>query len=886
EIQYFEGVEKYLPFLYEETSSVLDYLPKDCIVIIDEPEETKQSAQRYFEQQQAYMDHLVTHQMIIEPPSPYFKRPKEILNRDGVKIELVSIGEVPGNRVGFKASPIQPMIGRIEQLRAIIGDYAGLGIKIVISLHDEDQLVRMADMLSGWNIRYSIGAEIGEAVNLVIGNLSGGFVSPGIGLAVISFSDIFGRQSGSRKVRGSSGGGRAISDIADLKIGDYVVHSSHGIAIYGGLTRREVAGIARDYAVLEYAGSDRLFVPTDQLDRITRYIGAVGEEPTISRLGGSEWLKAKRKAKASVKRVAYDLLSLYAERAKATGFSFSPDSPWQKELEDSFPYEETPDQLVAIGDVKVDMEGAKPMDRLICGDVGYGKTEVAVRATFKAVMDGKQVLVLVPTTILAQQHFTTFSERLAQFPVHVDMVSRFKSRAHQKEIVARFNSGDIDVLIGTHRLLQNDVKPLNLGLVIIDEEQRFGVNDKEKMRNFKKSVDVLTLSATPIPRTLQISLAGVRDMSVIETPPEDRQPIITHVGRYNEEMMIQAIRRELGRGGQVYYVHNRVETISRVATRIKTLIPEARVAVAHGQMSEHQLEKVMLDFLKGEHDVLVCTTIIESGIDIPSVNTLIVDRAEHLGLAQLYQLRGRVGRSGRRAYAYFFFSYQALLTPQAFERLKTISDFTELGSGVKIALRDLEIRGAGNLLGSEQSGHMSAVGFDLYCQMLREAIEELEGKPVIDPLEIKIDLPVNAYLPDTYIAEESLRIEAYKRVILARDTSGVDDIMDELADRYGIPPDPVVALLGIAKIRLLARSLGITDISYQSGTIRVSPISLARQQEMILAESYENLFFKTERQYVLLTGVKSIEIVAFLLALFNDIMGALDSGVKISQKAR
>jgi len=884
-MQYFEGIEKYLPFLYEETSNILDYLPKGCVLVIDEPEETEQSAERYFEQQQSYIDHLATHHVIPAVPVEYFKHPKEILGKDGARIELTSIGQTTKGSINFQASPVQPMVGKIEQLKDVIEGCTRLGLKTVISLHDEDQLSRMAGILSDWKISYSTNESFKEQVALIVGKIDSGFISPDFGLAIISFSDIFGRHSGQRKIQ-SRGSTRALADIADLKPGDYVVHSAHGIATYGGLKRREVAGIVRDYAVLEYAGSDRLFVPTDQLDRITRYIGAAGEMPSISRLGSSEWLKAKRKAKASAKKVAYDLLSLYAERAKARGISFSPDSPWQKELEDSFPYEETSDQLVAIDDVKKDMENVKPMDRLICGDVGYGKTEVAVRAAFKAMTDSKQVLVLVPTTILAQQHFVTFSERLSPFPVNVDMVSRFKPRARQREIVERFNEGEVDILIGTHRLLQSDVKPFNLGLVIIDEEQRFGVNDKEKIRNFKKSVDVLTLSATPIPRTLQMSLAGLRDMSLIETPPENRHPIVTHVGRYDEEMMIQAVRREIGRGGQVYYVHNRVETINRVAVRIATLMPEARVAVAHGQMSENQLEKIMLAFLKKEYDVLVCTTIIESGIDIPSANTLIVDRVESLGLAQLYQLRGRVGRSDRRAYAYFFFSPQKLLTTQAFERLKTISDFTELGSGVKIALRDLEIRGAGNLLGAEQSGYMSAVGFDLYCQMLREAIEELEGKPAVDPLEIKIDLPVNAYLPDTYIAEESLRIEAYKKIILSHDVLGLEQIMFELKDRYGALPDPVIRLLDIAKIRLLARGLGITEISHQNGKIKISYIRLAKHQEVSLTRSYKNLTFRSERGYLLVTKLEGIEIIPFLLALFSDIMSALDTGVRISQKAR
>jgi len=880
DLQYFEGIDKYLPFFYETTSTVLDYLPADAILVVDEPEEISQVAKQHYIHQQSYMEHLVEHSALVNPPQPYFKKPEDILDKREM-IELTSIGSVkPG--ASFKASPIQPLAGKVELLRDVINDYMAQGTRVFLSMESEAQLEKMAKMLEESDILYSLENRNGSmGVGLTIGDIKSGFFSADMGLAVISSTDIFGRKNIKRKEQVISKG-RAINDVADLKIGDYVVHSIHGIAIYAGLQRREVAGVVRDYALLEYAGSDRLFVPIDQLDRITRYIGVAGETPTVSRLGSSEWLKAKKKAKASVKKVAYDLLSLYATRAKAKGVAFSPDSPWQKELEDSFAYEETPDQLSVIEDVKRDMEQARPMDRLICGDVGYGKTEVAVRAAFKAAMDGKQVMVLVPTTILAQQHFSTFSERLASFPVTVEMVSRFKPQAKQKDIVTRFNRGSVDVLIGTHRLLQNDVKPFDLGLIIIDEEQRFGVNDKEKFRNFKKSVDVLTLSATPIPRTLQMSIAGVRDMSVIETPPEDRQPIVTHVGRYDEEMMIQAIRRELGRGGQVYFVHNRVETITGVARRVADLIPEARVAVAHGQMSEHQLEKAMFDFLNKKHDVLVCTTIIESGIDIPSVNTLIVDKAEMLGLAQLYQLRGRVGRSSERAYAYFFFSPQKLLTMQAFERLKTISDFTELGSGIKIAMRDLEIRGAGNLLGAEQHGHMSAVGFELYCQMLREAIDKLEGKPILEPLELKIDLPINAYLPESYIAEESLRIDVYKSIMLAGEISDIEQISLELRDRFGTYPEPVINLLELAKLRLTAKKLGISEISYQGGKVRLSPIKLTKQQEVVLGGSYNNLVIRADRNYLIAKLFDPAEITPFLMALFDDIIGALTTGALIS----
>ncbi|MEW5707246.1 MAG: transcription-repair coupling factor [Actinomycetota bacterium] len=883
--QYFEGIDKYLPFLYEEDGTVLDYLPKEALRIIDEPEETRQAAVQHYNQQLSYIEHLVDHQTILKPPHPYFKRPKDIFT-SRIDIELVSVGKVERAGKSFKASPIPYFGGKVEQLKSLIVDYLNLGFRIAIVLPDENQRTRIEQILLDSNISSTRSLSASKRqVLLAIGNLNSGFVSHDLKIAIISFADIFGRRSHCR-VRRIASRRYAISDISDVKVGDYVVHSVHGIAIYGGLRKREVNGVVRDYALLEYAGSDRLFVPIDQLDRITKYIGAAGEVPTISRLGSADWLKATKKAKASAKKVAYDLLTLYALRANAKGIRFSPDTPWQQELEDSFAYEETPDQLAAVEDVKRDMESSKPMDRLICGDVGYGKTEVAVRAAFKAVMDGKQVMVLVPTTILAQQHHMTFTDRLSPFPVTVEMVSRFKSKQQQNDIISRFNEGKVDILIGTHRLLQDDVRPLDLGLVIIDEEQRFGVNHKEKLRNFKKSIDVLTLSATPIPRTLQMSLAGIRDMSIIETPPGGRQPVITHVGGYDEEMVIQAIRRELGRGGQVYLVHNRVETISGVADRVRELVPEARVAVAHGQMSEHQLEKVMLGFLDHRYDVLVCTTIIESGIDIPSVNTLIVDRAELLGLAQLYQLRGRVGRTNQRAYAYFFFSSQRLLTMQAFERLKTISDFTELGSGIKIAMRDLEIRGAGNLLGAEQHGHMSAVGFELYCQMLRDAIDELEGKQVTELAEVKVDLPINAYIPDAYIAEEGLRIEIYRRIIMSCKSTEIDQIALELRDRFGPLPEPVKNLLDIGKLRLLARKLGVSEISYRNNRIKVSPLLLTKQQEIDIASKHNNLIFNRKRQYLLITKPKIDKTITFLLALFDVIIGELTTGVMISQKAR
>jgi transcription-repair coupling factor (superfamily II helicase) len=879
--QHFEGIDKYLPFFYEASETVTDYIPRKAIIIIDEPEEAFQHAGHYLEQQLAYIDHLVEHGAMVKPVRSYFADPSDVRAR--VAVELTSIGS-DSDRFVCKAAPIQHTSG--AKLTELLAGYLGRGMTTVVSCVDDGQCNKLAQSLARENVDFSRDFKPGaKRVSLLTGNLQSGFESSDLNLAVIAIADIYRHASVSTK-RKPAEKGTAISSIAELAIGDYVVHSAHGIAVYAGLQRREVAGVIRDYALLEYAGSDRLFVPTDQLDRITKYIGAAGETPPVSRLGSADWLKAKKKAKASVKKVAYDLLSLYATRAQVKGTAFSPDTPWQQELEDSFIYDETPDQLMAIEDVKSDMETDRPMDRLICGDVGYGKTEVAVRAAFKAIADGKQVMVLVPTTILAQQHYSTFSERLSAFPVSVEMVSRFKTAAQQKDIITRFNEGKVDVLIGTHRLLSSDVKPLDLGLIIIDEEQRFGVNDKEKLRAYKQSVDVLALSATPIPRTLQMSLAGVRDMSTIETPPEGRTPIVTHVGQYDEDMLIAAIRRELGRGGQVYYVHNRVESIDRVARRVNELIPDARVGVAHGQMSEHQLEKVMMTFLKREYDVLVCTTIIESGIDIPSVNTLIVDHAEILGLAQLYQLRGRVGRTKERAYAYFFYSPQRVLTMQAFERLKTISDFTALGSGIKIALRDLEIRGAGSLLGAEQHGHMSSVGFELYCQMLKEAIDEFEGKPVVDPTEIKIDIPVSAYVPDAYITEESLRIEAYKKVILANDMSDIEQIGIELSDRYGARPEPTERLLDIAKLRVLCKQSGISEITYQNKKLRIAPIAFARRQEVTLKSKYHTVSINTQRQYLSATLQEPAHIIPFLFRLFDDIMRALTTEVMVSQKAR
>ncbi len=651
-------------------------------------------------------------------------------------------------------------------------------------------------------------------------------------LAVYTEADLFGGLR-VRPAATAAGGGRPVEGWWDLEEGDYVVHVNHGIAVYGGLVRREVDGSVREYLLLRYGGGDCLYVPTDRIDLVHRYVGA--EKPEVHRLSSHHWRRATRRARSAVKEMAFDLLKLYADRMAGEGHAFSPDDPWQRELESSFPYPETPDQRKAIEEVKRDMEKPVPMDRLVYGDVGYGKTEVAVRAAFKAVMDGKQVAVLVPTTVLAQQHERTFSERFAPFPVRLETLSRFRSPAEQREILEKVASGEVDVVIGTHRLLQDDVKLADLGLVIVDEEHRFGVAQKERLKALRRSVDVLTLTATPIPRTLQMSLSGIRDLSVMDTPIADRHAVITSVGPYDEELVREAIRSELARSGQVFYVHNRVRSIERVARRVRELVPEARVLVGHGQMKENRLETVMDDFVSGRADVLVCTTIVESGLDIPNVNTLIVDGAENLGLSQLYHLRGRIGRGRRQAYAFFLFREGRAMTEGALHRLKVIRDFSELGSGLKVAMKDLEIRGAGNLLGPEQHGHVEAVGFELYCRMLADAVDELRGTARPRASEVTIDLPLRAFVAPEYVSRASRRVEIYRRLGEAGSREEVDSLAGEVRDRYGPPPAEVENLFGVARLRLACMAAGIREVARERDNLalRLGPEAAMRREELV-----------------------------------------------------
>ena len=717
-----------------------------------------------------------------------------------------------GRALDMQFGTVESFAGQMEALSGELRGWAAAGRRVVVASR---QAHRMVELFADHQLAVGLVERLDEvppqaSVLAVPQALTGGFTLDD--LVVVTDAEILGWRRRRRHIRWFRDGAR-LTSWTDLAPGDLVVHIHHGIGVYRGLERLAVGGGERDYLHLEYAHGDALYVPTDQINLVQRYVGVEGQTPQIHRLGGTEWEREKRRVRERTREMAEELLELYAARETRTGHAFAQDTPWQREMEEAFAYEETPDQWQAIQDVKRDMELPKPMDRLVSGDVGYGKTEVAVRAAFKAVMDGKQVAVLVPTTILAQQHFSVFRERFAAFPIRVEMLSRFRTPRDQKAILAGLGTGTVDVVIGTHRLLSRSVKFKELGLVIIDEEQRFGVTHKERLKQLRTQVDVLTLTATPIPRTLHMSLAGLRDLSVMETPPEARQPIRTVIREESPELVREAIQHELARDGQVYVIHNRVETIERAAARIRRLVPEARVAVGHGQMPEERLEQVMLDFLGGRYDVLVSTTIVEIGLDIPRVNTIIIEDAHTLGLAQLYQLRGRVGRADRQAYAYLLYPRHVRLTPEAEQRLVAMREFVELGSGLKLAMRDLEIRGAGNLLGPEQHGHLAAVGFDLYMRLLEEAVRETRGEVVEEPAEVAIDLDIGAFLPETYIRSPGQRMAAYRRLAAAQTVEECRAAIEELRDRYGPLPEPVEHLGEIIRLRALARRAGVSAIT-------------------------------------------------------------------------
>lgn len=723
-------------------------------------------------------------------------------------------------------------------------------------------------------------AEAGMALPLVVravpreasvspASVHKGFLFRSASMAVVGESDLFGRRRAlpSSKLEAPA---RASALLLELVSEDHVVHETYGVGRYHGMVTREVGGVSRDYLIIEYHGDDRLYLPTEQLEAITRYTG--GDSPRLNRLGTGDWEKSKTRARKAVADIAGELMVLYSKRIHASGHPFAPDTPWQAELENAFAYLETPDQDRTIEEVKGDMERATPMDRLICGDVGYGKTEVAVRAAFKAVQDSKQVAVLVPTTILAQQHTQTFSERYAGFPIKVAQLSRFLTHREQAAVLEGAASGKVDVVIGTHRLLQSDVKFHDLGLLVVDEEQRFGVKHKERIKQMRENVDALTMTATPIPRTLEMGITGIRDLSLMDTPPVDRRPVLTYVGEAEDRMVIAAIRRELARDGQVFYVHNRVRSIRGTARRIAGLVPGARIEIAHGQMSEGELEKVMVDVWDGKVDVLVCTTIIESGLDIPAMNTLIVERADLLGLAQLYQLRGRVGRARERAYAYFFYPHEAVLTDEAHERLKVLSEFTELGSGFKIALRDLEIRGAGNLLGSQQSGHIAAIGFDLYMKMMSEAVAQLTQREPEAKISLKLELPADAFVPASYISRESLRMDAYRQIEKIRSPQDGEKVREELVDRYGPVPASVDNLLVVAEVRAFLSSIGVEEAIVRNGILKMRPWPLlADSQEVRLARKFPEATYK-QSTATLLLPVPASNLAAWVLESVHAIL--------------
>ncbi|MDP3967147.1 MAG: transcription-repair coupling factor [Nocardioides sp.] len=763
--------------------------------------------------------------------------------------------EDDGGTRTVQVDPVDSYRGEVPRAIEDVRTWLRAGSRVVLVSEGHGTTERMAELLRDADVPVRIVESVDSAddapLGVVIattGTLDHGFVDEAQCLAVLTGEDVLGQKSSTKDMRRMPTRRKKQIDPLELKPGDYVVHEQHGVGRYVEMKQREVAGATREYLVLEYGASkkgqpaDRLYVPADQLDQISRYVG--GEQPSLDRLGGADWAKRKGRARKAVRQIAAELIKLYAARQATQGHAFGPDSPWQSELEDAFPFIETVDQLSTVDEVKRDMEKQVPMDRLVCGDVGYGKTEIAVRAAFKAVQDGKQVVVLVPTTLLVQQHYSTFAERMSAFPVTLRGLSRFQTDKESQEVIAGLASGDVDIVIGTHRLLNPDIKVKDLGLIIVDEEQRFGVEHKEQMKRLRTSVDVLAMSATPIPRTLEMAITGIREMSTITTPPEERHPVLTYVGAYEDRQIVAAVRRELLRDGQVFFIHNRVNSIERAAARIKELVPEARVATAHGQMGEHRLEQVMVDFWEKQFDVLVCTTIVESGLDVSNANTMIIERADTLGLSQLHQLRGRVGRGRERAYAYFLYPADKPLTETAHERLATLAQHSDLGGGMAIAMKDLEIRGAGNLLGGEQSGHIADVGFDLYVRLVGEAVAEFRGQTDDEPAEVRIDLPIDAHLPHDYVPSERLRLEMYKRLAEVRSEDDVVLLLAELVDRYGEPPAPVQSLLQVARFRGRARRAGLTEVTLQGKHVRFAPVELPDSRQVRLNRVYPKSLLK------------------------------------------
>ena len=772
----------------------------------------------------------------------------------------VTVGAVATRALA--AGPVDAYRGDVARAMKDLDSWRSDGYRVVVVHPGHGPAQRMVEALSEAEVPARLvepdgGEDLWQVgvVTVTCGALTQGFVDETNKLVLVTGEDISGQKSSTRDMRKMPARRKRQIDPLELKPGDYVVHEQHGVGRFVEMKQRVVGGATREYLVLEYGASkrgappDRLYVPADALDQVTRYVG--GEQPSLDRLGGGDWAKRKSRARKAVREIAAELIKLYAARQATKGHAFGPDTPWQRELEDAFPFQETPDQLSTVDEVKSDMRQVVPMDRLVCGDVGYGKTEIAVRAAFKAVQDGKQVAVLVPTTLLVTQHLSTFAERMTGFPVVLKGLSRFQTDKEAAEVMRGMAEGSVDIVVGTHRLLNPDIRFKDLGLIIVDEEQRFGVEHKEQLKRMRTAVDVLSMSATPIPRTLEMAITGIREMSTITTPPEERHPVLTYVGAYEDRQVVAAVRRELLREGQVFYIHNRVQSIEKAAARIRELVPEARVATAHGQMNEKQLEQVMLDFWEKRFDVLVCTTLVESGLDVSNANTMIIERADTLGLSQLHQLRGRVGRSRERAYAYFLYPGEKPLTETAHERLATLAQHSDLGGGMAIAMKDLEIRGAGNLLGGEQSGHIADVGFDLYVRLVGEAVAEFKGDGAEELSEVRIELPVDAHLPHDYIGSERLRLEIYKRLAEVRSDEDVDAIEEELKDRYGDLPIVVVSLLLVARFRARARAAGIGEVTIAGKNVRFAPVSLPDSRVVRLQRMYPKSLVKPQTDTIL-----------------------------------
>ncbi|MGN0437344.1 MAG: transcription-repair coupling factor [Lachnospiraceae bacterium] len=888
ELEYFHsamGIDGYISYFYEKYASFLDYIPKDAVFFVDDPYHVEERAKACQLEFRESMISRLEGGYILPGQADVLYDYKEIIGKlackDTVLFSLFSKEDTtfePGTRLVFDTKNVPTYHHNFEMLLKDIKKWKQENYRILLFSPSATRGERLAKDLMDQDVNCFFQGDKNRVLAqremmITNGRLKTGFLLPDIHLVVLTEGDIFGqKKTRTRLKRKALYSGEKIKSFDDLNVGDYVVHENHGIGIYRGIEQIEVDGIGKDYISIEYAGGSKLFILASQLDLIQKYASKEGGKPKINKLGGTEWNKTKTKVKGQVQAIAKDLVELYAARQATQGFAFSKDTLWQKEFEDLFPYEETEDQLKAIEDTKSDMESTKIMDRLICGDVGYGKTEIAIRAAFKAVQDGKQVAYLVPTTILAQQHYQTFVERMQDYPIHIGMLSRFLTAKEQKKTIDDLKKGQIDIIIGTHRLLSKDLDYRNLGLLIIDEEQRFGVGHKEKIKQIKKNVDVLTLSATPIPRTLHMSMIGIRDMSLLEEAPVDRKAIQTYVLEYNPELIKEAIARELARGGQVYYVYNRVNTIADVTADLCKMMPDVRISFAHGQMKEQELENIMMAFINKEIDVLVTTTIIETGLDIANANTMIIHDADNFGLSQLYQLRGRVGRSSKTAYAFLMYKRDKMLKETAEKRLKAIREFTDLGSGFKIAMRDLEIRGAGNLLGEAQSGHMASVGYDLYCKMLNDEVLRQKGEKVEEDFTTSIELPVDAYIPSTYVKNEMTKLELYKRISGVWTKEDYEDMLDELTDRFGEPTYEVMNLLTVAMVKAKAHEAGITSIAYKNNQVRIE-MQPGIRVKVELLEAFLTKYMNNVR---LVTGEKSGFVVDLEKRNIKKFMNELD----------